>query len=63
MSTKTEALENTSVSHWLAELHMECYKKNLEHLDTVKVSRPRVLCWYSYCSGRWADVLACSACS
>jgi hypothetical protein len=27
---------STSVSKWLAELHMECYKKNLEHFDTVK---------------------------
>ena len=38
MSTKTEPLENTSVSRWLAELHMECYKKNLENFDTVQVS-------------------------
>lgn len=38
MSTKTEPLEHTSVSRWLAELHMECYKKNLENFDTVQVS-------------------------
>ena len=38
MTTKLEPPESTSVSRWLAELHMECYKKNLEHFDTVKVS-------------------------
>lgn len=26
------------VTSWLAELHMECYKKNLEHFETIKVS-------------------------
>jgi hypothetical protein len=36
MTTKLEPPESTSVSRWLAELHMECYKKNLEHFDTVK---------------------------
>ena len=38
MTTKVDHPENTSVSHWLAELRMECYKKNLENFDTVKVS-------------------------
>lgn len=38
MTTKLELPENTSVSRWLAELHMECYKKNLENFDSVKVS-------------------------
>ncbi|CAI8014106.1 hypothetical protein GBAR_LOCUS8851 [Geodia barretti] len=36
MTTKLEPPESTSVSRWLAELHMECYKKNLEHFDNVK---------------------------
>lgn len=31
-------IEKMSISAWLAELHMECYKKYLEDFDTVKVS-------------------------
>lgn len=37
MTTKAEPLE-MSLSSWLAELRMECYKKNLENFDTIKVS-------------------------
>ena len=29
--------DSLAVTSWLAELHMECYKKNLEDYDTVKV--------------------------
>jgi cobalamin biosynthesis protein CbiG len=37
MSTKTGApLESTPISDWLEELHMECYKKNLEDFETIK---------------------------
>ena len=35
MSSKPES---TSISSWLAELRMECYKKHLEDFDTIKVS-------------------------
>ena len=33
-----ESSINQPVDSWLAELHMECYKKNLENFDTLKVS-------------------------
>ena len=46
MTTKAELLEVTSVSRWLAELRMECYKKNLENFDTVQVS---FVCAVSVC--------------
>ncbi len=29
--------DSLAVSSWLANLRMECYKKNLENYDTVKV--------------------------
>ena len=61
MTTKVDLPENTAVSHWLAELRMECYKKNLENFDTVKVGAvewctaiaippTHRLCAYIYCS-------------
>ena len=33
----TKAAENLDISSWLAELHMECYKKHLEDYETIKV--------------------------
>lgn len=39
MTTQVDLPENKAVSRWLADLRMECYKKNLENYDTVKVSR------------------------
>lgn len=49
MTSKTQPLENTSVSTWLAELHMECYKKNLENFDTIRVSAVRLHRWSLVC--------------
>jgi len=49
MTSKTQPLENTSVSTWLAELHMECYKKNLENFDTIRVSAIRLHRWSLVC--------------
>lgn len=31
-------LDNLPISTWLSDLHMECYKKNLEDYDTIRVS-------------------------
>lgn len=40
MTTKvSDGPEYLDVSSWLAELHMECYKKHLEDYETIKVSR------------------------
>ena len=33
-------VENLPISTWLSDLHMECYKKNLEDYDTIRVSLP-----------------------
>ena len=38
MTSAGDILENMSIDKWLAELHMECYKKNLEKYNTIKVS-------------------------
>ena len=38
MTSAGDVLENMSIDKWLAELHMECYKKNLEKFNTIKVS-------------------------
>ena len=39
MTTKAPGLAgNLDVSSWLAELHMECYKKHLEDYETIAVS-------------------------
>ena len=54
MSTKAGVpLERTPISDWLEELHMECYKKNLEDYETIKVSAEKlcvhtayILCMY-----------------
>ena len=35
---RVQPLKSLSISSWLAELHMECYKRNLENYDTIKVS-------------------------
>lgn len=37
-ATSRAADDSLAVSSWLADLRMECYKKNLENYDTVKVS-------------------------
>ena len=33
----SETLADQTVSNWLKDLRMECYKKNLEDYDTIKV--------------------------
>lgn len=38
MTSTGDILENMPIDKWLAELHMECYKKNLEKYNTIKVS-------------------------
>jgi hypothetical protein len=39
MTTKvSDGPGSLNVSSWLAELHMECYKKHLEDYETIKVS-------------------------
>lgn len=39
MTTKvSDGPGSLDVSSWLAELHMECYKKHLEDYETIKVS-------------------------
>lgn len=35
--TMTVAPDTLSISRWLADLRMECYKKQLEDFDTIKV--------------------------
>ena len=48
MTSTGDILENMPIDKWLAELHMECYKKNLEKYNTIKVSdsetRTTMLC-------------------
>ena len=39
MTSVSDALENMSIDKWLAELHMECYKKNFEKFNTIRVSK------------------------
>jgi len=31
--------EKVTIEGWLADLHMECYKKQLEDFDTIKVRK------------------------
>ena len=39
MTTKAPAgVGGLDIGSWLAELHMECYKKNLENFETIRVS-------------------------
>ena len=52
MTTKREPPESPTISTWLADLHMECYKKNLENYDTIKVR------WISDMGGQHQRVLA-----
>ena len=37
-TTMAGTVVNLPISTWLSELHMECYKKNLEDFDTIRVS-------------------------
>ena len=37
MTTKAADSLSLDISSWLAELHMECYKKPLEDYQTIKV--------------------------
>ncbi len=42
-TNKTDSVCSVTISSWLADLHMECYKKNLEEYENIKVSLLLVL--------------------
>ena len=63
MSTKARSLENKSISSWLAELRMECYKKNLDDFDTIRVSSlvcPTGVCNLPSSVARLVVIASCS---
>ena len=45
LQAMTSKAQTTSITTWLAELRMECYKKNLENYETIRVS---LVCVYSW---------------